>query len=298
MRRPTSLVALFALAACDATPLTALDRDGSDAAAVARDDGSVTDAPDAPTPMDARPSLDAPAPRDVGTPLDRPDVEARRDAGARVDLEPPGPSTVERTYRVLHWNIAGGKENDCEPGLITRAVLRYVRENDVDLVGLNEVCPSQFEAIEDALRAHWRLGAREPFAAFVGDNQARVVGNAIYSRFGAENVTRLQVGADQYGERNLLCAQLASLPHLRFCATHLTPADVTARAQAGRVFDRLDLGWTERRDTVILTGDLNLHPNDPGLDAVYAEGANTRNNPSNRGAWRELDADDDAQCRG
>lgn len=264
--------------------------------------------PDTPPPTDTPPSLDAGLAHDADT-LDaaRADRGApsgdlgapRMDAGApRMDAGPAEPDEVERTWRVLHWNIAGGKENDCEPGLITRAVVRYVREHDVDFVGLNEVCPAQFAAIESALRDHWALGPRFDFAAFVGDGQARVVGNALYSRLGVQNVTRQMVGADQYGARNLLCAQVAALPHLRVCSTHLTPGDATARVQLGRVLDQIEQWWDTRRDTVILTGDLNLTPNDPGLNAVYSDAASTRNNPDNRGRYRELDDADPAHCPG
>jgi endonuclease/exonuclease/phosphatase family metal-dependent hydrolase len=211
---------------------------------------------------------------------------------------PPPPTAVERTYRVLHWNIAGGKENDCEPALITRAVRRFVRDRDVDLVGLNEVCPAQHDAIRAALRELWGLRAAEDFAAFVGDSTGRVVGNAIYSRFGLQNVTREEVGMDEFGARNLLCGQVPELPHLRFCSTHLTPGDTAARAQLGRVRDRIETWWAERRDTVILSGDLNLHPNDMGLNAMYSPAADTGNNPDNRGHYRELDDDDPVHCRG
>ena len=141
---------------------------------------------------------------------------------------------------MLHWNIAGGKENDCQSALITRAVVRYARENDVDFVGLNEVCPAQFEAIEAA----------------------------------------------------------PALPHLRFCSTHLTPGDSAARAQLGRVLDRLEQWWDDRRDTVILSGDLNLAANDPGLNTLYTAAANTRNNPDNRGRYHELDDADPEHCAG
>lgn len=282
-----------------------------------RDAAESVDTPDsldAPAPTDTPEPADAPVMLDAGTTLDAATADAplvdrvapsvdggpqRMDAGPpRMDAGPPEPDEVERVYRVLHWNIAGGKENDCEPGLITRAVVRYVREHEVDFVGLNEVCPAQFAAIESALRDHWRLGPRFDFAAFVGDGQARVVGNALYSRHGVQNVTRQMVGADQYGARNLLCAQVAALLHLRVCSTHLTPADATARVQLGRVLDQLEQWWATRRDTVLLTGDLNLTPNDPGLNAVYTASANTRNNPDNRGRYHELDDADPAHCPG
>lgn len=221
------------------------------------------------------------------------------DASLDVDGGVPPDSTVDATYRVLHWNIAGGKENDCQTALITAAVVAYVRARDVDLVGLNEVCPAQYDAIRDALRQEWAKGAGATFSAYVGDATPRVVGNAIFSRFNIVDVTTEKVGQDEFGDRNLLCAKIAASPHLRLCSTHLTPGDATARVQLERVVSRLEGWWNDFGDTVILTGDLNLHPNDVGLDAVYAPGANDpANNPNNAGRYRELDDADPAHCRG
>lgn len=225
--------------------------------------------------------------------------DADTDAGLDVDGGMPPDSTVEATYRVLHWNIAGGKENDCQTALITAAVVAYVRDRDVDFVGLNEVCPAQYDAIRDALRQEWAKGAAATFSAYVGDATPRVVGNAIFSRFNIAGVTTEKIGEDEFGDRNLLCAKIAASPHQRFCSTHLTPGDTTARVQLDRVLSRLEGWWTDFGDTVILTGDLNLHPDDVGLNAVYAPGANDpANNPNNAGSYRELDDADPQHCRG
>lgn len=257
-------------------------------------------------PVDARPG-----PLDAGPTIDDAGPPPRLDAAVIMDASMPldgglpeadaGPSTpdeVERTFRVMHWNIAGGKENDCATGGITRAVRRFVRERDIDFVGLNEVCPAQYAAIRDALRAQWGLDPDARFAAFVGDETGRVVGNAIYARLPITGVTRHAVGEDRYGIRNLLCARVATLPHLRFCSTHLTPGDTAAARQLGRVMDRVEGWWADRRDTVILSGDLNLQADHPALDAVYASAVDTRNNRNNRGRYREVDDDDPAHCRG
>lgn len=225
--------------------------------------------------------------------------DADVDAGLDVDSGMPAGSTVETTYRVLHWNIAGGKENACGTALITAAVVAYVRDRNTDLVGLNEVCPAQYNAIRDALRQEWGKGAGATFSAYVGDGTPQVVGNAIFSRFDIVGVTTEKVGEDQFGDRNLLCAKIEASPHLRLCSTHLTPADTTARVQLERVFSRLEGWWVDFGDTVVLTGDLNLHPNDVGLNAVYAPGANDPvNNPNNTGSYRELDDADPDRCPG
>jgi endonuclease/exonuclease/phosphatase family metal-dependent hydrolase len=228
----------------------------------------------------------------------------------RVDVdEPPadsgdgpggdGPSVIKKTFRVLHWNIAGGKENNCNATRIAAAVVQYVRDRNLDFVGLNEVCPSQYREIRSRLRRYWGKGASAKFSAYVGDETGRVVGNAIFSRFNIRDVTRQKVGQDQWGHRNLLCARLNKYRHLRFCSTHLTPGDATARVQMGRVRSRIEGWWRNRRDTVILTGDLNLHANDHGLNNIYSANANhSRNNPNNRGRYREVDDNDRSHCRG
>lgn len=247
--------------------------------------------------IDAADELDTAGDRDATD--EQADAGAGADGGAPDDgaAAPSGPAL--ETYRVLHWNIAGGKENNCRTPEITRAVVRYVRERNIDFVGLNEVCPAQFESIREALRAYWGKGRNAHFAAFVGDGTRRIVGNAIFSRRNINGVTREKVGEDQYGDRNLLCARLAAYEHLRFCSVHLTPGDTAARRQLRRVHDRIEGWWRDHGDTVILSGDLNIHPNDPGLDAVYSAGANhPRNNPDNRGRYREADDDDTACCPG
>lgn len=281
-------LALCLVSACGSVDLG--DGDGW-AAEDASEPEAMVDAGTLPSSDAAVPEEDAFTPRDTG-----PSPELRVDA-----FRPPAPSAprvIEQTRRVLHWNIAGGKENACRTPGITRAVVRYVRERDIDFVGLNEVCPSQYESIRDALRAHWGMG-RARFSAFVGDGTGRIVGNAIFSRFEIRPATRQTVGSDRYGDRNLLCARLERWRHLRFCSVHLSPGDTLARRQLERVLNRIEEWWTEERDTVILSGDLNLRPNDSGLNAVYSSGANhPRNNPNNRGRYREVDDADPDHCMG
>jgi endonuclease/exonuclease/phosphatase family metal-dependent hydrolase len=202
------------------------------------------------------------------------------------------------TYRVLQWNIAGGKVHDCRTAGITAAVRDFVKDHDIDFVSLNEVCPSQYETIHEALRKLWgKDGGR--FAAYVGDGKARVVGNAIFSKRNFDTITRRHVGDDKYGARNLLCGRVNALPHLRFCSAHLTPADSKARDQLDRVREQLETWWSDRRDTVLIAGDFNLQPDDPGFNAFYTADANhARHNPNNHGAYHELDDDAPDHCRG
>lgn len=211
---------------------------------------------------------------------------------------PPEVTFVERTYRVLHWNIAGGKENDCRPDLIARAVRRFAVSETADFVGLNEVCPGQHEAVREALRDAWGLGPNAVFAAYQPDNLARQVGNGIYSRHGLTGVLKQKLGSDQYGDRYLVCGRVLAEPHLRFCSTHLTVGDTGATAQMQSVLARLEAWWAQQGDTVFLAGDLNLAANHPGLDPVYSDSVDTPNNRNNTGRYHELDDDDASNCPG
>ncbi len=210
----------------------------------------------------------------------------------------PGPRAELRTYRVLQWNIAGGKENNCKTAGITNAVRRYVKNKKIDFVSLNEVCPAQHRAIRKALRNLWGKAAGAKFSAYVGDGTNRIVGNSIFSRWNLKEITKRKVGEDQYGDRFLLCGQLRSRQHLRFCSAHLSPADSKATKQMQRVRKRIEAWWNNRRDTVILAGDINLQANHPGLNSVYAPGVNTKNNPGNFGRYREVDDNDPDHCKG
>jgi endonuclease/exonuclease/phosphatase family metal-dependent hydrolase len=210
--------------------------------------------------------------------------------------DPDEPTVVRASYRFLHWNIAGGKEHRCATREITDAVVRMVRERDSDFVSLNEVCPSQYDSIREALRELWGLRSGAVFSAFVIGGG---VGNAIYSREDLLGFTRERIGNDRYGARNLLCGRLRSRPSLRFCSTHLSPATSLARPQFAQVRERLEGWWEDDRDTVILAGDFNLEANDRAFDGWYAAGANhPEHNPGNSGDYRELDDDDAGHCRG
>ncbi len=203
-----------------------------------------------------------------------------------------GAGTVQARYRVLHWNIAGGKIHNCRTGNIKRAVMELVRERDVDFVGLNEICPQQYEEIRLALKNHWGKNAR--FSAWVRGGR---VGNAIFSRFALDEITKMKLGEDRYGDRNLLCGRVRNRPHLRFCSTHLSP-NGKAPGQLDRAFNRVERWWENRRDTVIVAGDFNIRPNEPAFNSVYAFDVDTRNNRNNHGRYHELDDDDPQHCRG
>lgn len=314
--RRLSIALVLALVGCQSGYLVSRDSGAAPDARAARDAGPGP-AFDAGTEgeLDAGPRVDAYVDYDASDWL--PDIDADwpdPDGGPPAPPEPPEdeppepdpepepeepddmPNTVRATYRVMQWNIAGGKEHDCRGDAVTGAVLRFVRERNLDLIGLNEVCRSQFDSIEAALRRHWGKSGSATFAAYGSGGR---VGNAIFSRFDIHDVTRHRIGEDRYGYRSLVCGRLRTRPHLRFCSTHLSPATSLARPQLERVHTRIEGWWTNQEDTVILTGDFNLEPNDGAFNVIYSELANhPTNNPGNRGDYRELDDADAAHCRG
>ena len=227
------------------------------------------------------------------------DGPAEQEPSEDPDPEQPDVVTVKTTnFRTLHWNIAGGKENGCKTEGITRAVMRYVKDGNapMDFISLNEVCRSQYLAIRSELVKHWGKKGNAKFSAFEASGKSRV-GVAIFSRQNLRGITRHEVGADKWGKRHLLCGRQVNR-RVRVCTTHLTPGDATARKQLVRVLARIEGWWHHNRDTVIIGGDFNIQSNDPGFDKMYSSKANTPNNRSNHGHYREWDDNDANHCKG
>ena len=271
-----------------------------------RADGGLLAAGDAAFPFgDAEP-----APEEDAWTLPPTEPDAPEPPEPPEPADPPDPSSgpVERTYRVLHWNVAGAliHHGRTDTGLI-REITGAIRESGAQLVGINELCRSQFDALERALReSGWprdpddfaRFAAGRPGTLTPGDCGA--FGVAIFSRPALGPATRFELPSDGSIEsRWLICAPLVELGHLRFCVTHLTPrlVDGDNRAQVGEVLRRLE-AYRAAGDTVIVTGDFNTEPDAESLDAVYAPGVDTPENHGNTGEYRELDDDDGAHCRG
>lgn len=210
---------------------------------------------------------------------------------------PPDPHATMK-FGTFHWNIAGGKENSCRADKIKRAVMRYVRNapQPIHFISLNEVCHSQYIAIRNALRNEWNKSNSANFSVFQS-NSNRQIGSAIFSRRNLAGVTRKVLGHDQYGDRYLICGRQDGR-RIRVCTAHLSPADHKARAQLEIVLNKIERWWENRDNTVIIAGDFNIHPNDPGFNAMYAQALDTPNNRNNRGKYRELDDSDSNHCRG
>lgn len=283
------------LGACGADAPADLDDAGS-----GRDGAVDAGQVDAADGVDAGLLLDAASPRDAS---------AERDASS-ADAGPP---TVMRTYRVWVWNVAGnlihrGRTDD---GLIEVAV-SSIEARDADFVGFNELCFSQYRALQAALRAAGWPEDPDNFSRFSQTRAAvpsicagTTFGNAIFSRSPLGSAADLTLPSDgSIEERSLLCAPLRSLPHLRFCTTHITTSNAVGadgiadnarqlRAVLAELEDRHRGG-----DTVLIAGDFNAQPHYARLNRFYAPSLELPINDGNVGQYRELDDDDAAHCLG
>jgi len=251
--------------------------------------------PDAPIGSDAAP-LDAPAMDDVGT--DDPDggdpdggdpdageldagsfdaplaVDApARDAGRDAPLD-AGPPSVVGTYRVWVWNVAGNliHSGDTDTGLIDAAASSIVTR-DADFVAFDELCRSQYRALQDALIARGWPADDTNFARFSASRPGGTTicngteyGNAIFSRRPLGAAEQFTLPTDGSAEdRTMLCAPLASRSHLRFCTTHISTSNARAAdgvahniRQLRAVLDHLE-DYSAAGDTVLIGGDFNAH---------------------------------------
>ncbi len=219
---------------------------------------------------------------------------------------------LTRRYKAWIWNVAGhllhrGSTTD---GLIDVAVSSIV-SRDVDLVGFNELCGSQYRALQDALRAAgWprmenfsRFAEARPSGTAVCDGSN--FGNAIFSREPLGGASRIALPREEGATetRTLLCAPLLDTPHMRWCTTHVTTSSevgadgFAANVRQLRAIQQQLLAWHDTGDTVLIGGDFNAQPHYARLNRFYAPSVDTAVNGDNRGVHRELD-DLDARCLG
>ena len=219
---------------------------------------------------------------------------------AAVGLAWPARATVTATYTVWTWNVAGwamhrGSTTD---GLVP-TISRSVQDRAADLVALNEVCEGQYRAVVASLRAAGWPEDPTNFARFEPhgprDCGGQAFGVAIFSRAPLGAANRFVLSPDGSSEgRRLLCAPFASLTHLRFCTSHITPETTVIdgqpvnQTQLNEVHSRLE-AFDAAGDTVLIAGDLNSQPHDGRLNRWYSPAVATAHNASNTGAYRELD---------
>lgn len=215
-------------------------------------------------------------------------------------------STATATYTVWQWNVSGDEmnHNSTTNGMVSAAA-KSIRNRNADFVALNELCASQYRALQQTLRdSGWPVDGTN-FARFEGAYPAgRSVcggeeeGIAIFSKQPLGPADRFTLPDDgQREKRKLLCAALKDKTHMRFCVTHLTFVDDYRKPQADYVRERLE-DYHGKGDTVIVAGDFNMQPNWGRMDDFYSAGVNTPNNDRNTGHYRELDDNDPANCAG
>jgi endonuclease/exonuclease/phosphatase (EEP) superfamily protein YafD len=229
-------------------------------------------------------------------------------AATAVGLAWTAPATVTATYTVLTWNVAGWAMHGGNPDdELVPAISGSIQRSGAQLVALNEVCDEQFQAVRAGLAAaRWaddptNFARFEPQGATACGGQA--FGLAIFSTAPLGAANRYTLSSDGTPEgRSLLCVPLQSRRHLRFCTTHITPANNVIdgrrinQTQLDEVRRRLE-SFNEDGDTVLVAGDLNAQPHYRALDPWYSPALATAHNASNTGAYRELD-DTDPRCAG
>ncbi|MEV4753795.1 endonuclease/exonuclease/phosphatase family protein [Micromonospora sp. NPDC049559] len=217
-------------------------------------------------------------------------------------------AAVTATYDAWTWNVAGWKmhRGSTTDGLIT-ALANSIRNRDSDFAALNELCWSQYKAVQSNLRGSGWPQDVENFSRFEPHNDTACGGEpfglAIFSRAPLGAANRYALAEDGSSERRkLLCAPLEARPHLRFCTTHITPSNDVINGekinetQLGEVLARVE-AFHAAGDTVIIAGDFNAQPHYGRLNPWYAPSLDVANNSGNTGAYRELD-DTDSRCVG
>jgi endonuclease/exonuclease/phosphatase family metal-dependent hydrolase len=221
---------------------------------------------------------------------------------------PASAATVDATYRVWTWNIAGwaihgGSTTD---GLIP-VLANSIRNRDAQFAAVNELCHNQYDAIRRNLRNSGWMQDPNNFARFTTTRSGRCngedVGIALFSKAPLGSVNRFTLPDDGRPEaRKLMCAPLLNRPHLRFCTTHITTSNEVIN---GEKINKQQLDYVRARledyhaagDTVIIAGDFNAQPDYGRLNGWYSSSLDVPNNRNNTGRYRELD-DTDSRCPG
>ncbi|MDG4790755.1 endonuclease/exonuclease/phosphatase family protein [Micromonospora sp. WMMD1102] len=219
----------------------------------------------------------------------------------------PAASAAEVTasYNVWVWNVAGWKMHRGATGNgLIGALANSIRNRSAHFAALNELCWSQYKAVQSNLRGSGWPQDVENFSRFEAHNETACGGEpfgvAIFSRAPMGPADRLALAPDGSSERRkLLCAPLEARPHLRFCTTHITPSNEVIgggkinERQLGEVLTRVE-SYHAAGDTVIIAGDFNAQPNYGRMNPWYSRNLDVPRNSGNQGDYRELDDTDPA----
>ncbi|GAB1643618.1 endonuclease/exonuclease/phosphatase family protein [Krasilnikovia sp. MM14-A1259] len=229
-------------------------------------------------------------------------------ASAAVVVAAPADAAATATYTAWTWNVAGWKihRGSATDGLID-VIGDSIRNRSANFAALNELCWSQYKAVQANLRNSGWPQDVENFSRFEPHRSdgcgGEAFGLAIFSKAPLGPAGRYTLSSDGKPEaRKLLCATLEKGPRVRFCTTHITPSNDVIN---GKKINETELAEVRQRlesfeadgDTVLIAGDFNSQPNYGRLNDWYAPSLNVANNDQNTGAYRELD-DTDGRCPG
>ncbi|MFF7179365.1 endonuclease/exonuclease/phosphatase family protein [Streptomyces sp. NPDC008121] len=233
---------------------------------------------------------------------------------------PASAASTTATYTVWHWNVSGHVMWDGKTtgGMVTKAV-SSIDNRDADFVSFNEICFSQYKAIQQGLiAAGWPedTGNFSRFAETLAPisglcDGASGFGNALFSKRALGSSRQYPLPADTPTAerptpepRKMLCAPLAEQARMKFCTVHITTSNVVGPGQtkADNVRQLDDVrgvldGFDAAGETYLVAGDFNAQPDYSRLDGYYAPSV-AGNNGNNTGAHRELDDADAANCPG
>ncbi|MET9696554.1 endonuclease/exonuclease/phosphatase family protein [Streptomyces sp. NPDC006529] len=213
-----------------------------------------------------------------------------------------GPSVV-----VLQWNICGAAHQCANHGgtgkgtSVTRLVNEVVLRHP-DLLGVNEICRGQFEALQGAFRerglplqgAYQQMHGNVP--ACGGDSS---YGLAVFSREAPTGPPRYRAFTDTDGEtylaagrsepvrRGLLCLPTrARGREVTFCGAHAGTADSQLKELQRWFADPVAFPSAL---PVILAGDLNQQPNEASLAGLYGHTRGEKDQHDPDGRFLEAD---------
>lgn len=202
-------------------------------------------------------------------------------------------------FDVIQHNIGGGAENDPgEKGIAY--TFSQIDEQNPDVVMLEEVCASQYEAFK-ARYPSWNVLFAPMRASHPGCANAEAKGQVLASPRPMVETIREDLGdVDPQGDKHftLLCGSVSMPDTARkvlSCVTHLraqgndAAAAEAARGRQVRRVNQLLNDHVKDGKAVVLAGDFNAGPEKDTLDPLYRL---TRNGGDNGGLFDEGDQTD------
>jgi endonuclease/exonuclease/phosphatase family metal-dependent hydrolase len=172
------------------------------------------------------------------------------------------PAAPPERQLFLQANVCGNVCNDGGPGVVD-ALVRSVTARAPAAVTINEFCENQYTRLVGELPAY--VGRFDPTGPSC-HNGTRY-GNVILLRAKQISLIGSWPLPDVAGDETRRVQCVRGLPAMVVCGVHLSSFPGNTKVQARAVADRVDpLVGT---DPVLLAGDFNADPGDPGLDPLF-----------------------------